>query len=77
MIKEAAVIAIPDDEVTNRIKVFVVNDTSVSLTNTEIQEYCRNLIPIYMVPETVVFLESLPKTSTGKIDKQCLMNSEE
>ncbi|KAK6127547.1 hypothetical protein DH2020_038705 [Rehmannia glutinosa] len=36
----------------------------------EIREYCKARLPLYMVPRTVVFKEELPKTSTGKIQKQ-------
>ncbi|PRQ45199.1 putative 4-coumarate--CoA ligase [Rosa chinensis] len=32
-------------------------------------EYCRGKLPNFMVPKTVVFIEELPKTSTGKIQK--------
>uniref|UniRef100_A0A166BU09 4-coumarate--CoA ligase n=1 Tax=Daucus carota subsp. sativus TaxID=79200 RepID=A0A166BU09_DAUCS len=35
----------------------------------EIIEFCRSKLAHYMVPKTVVFLEELPKTATGKIQK--------
>ncbi|XWS23665.1 hypothetical protein CRYUN_Cryun28dG0034600 [Craigia yunnanensis] len=35
----------------------------------EIIDYCRDRLPHYMVPKTVVFEEELPKTSTGKVQK--------
>ncbi|XP_004490749.1 2-methylpropanoate--CoA ligase CCL4-like [Cicer arietinum] len=35
----------------------------------EIVEYCRKNLPHYMVPKTVVLIDELPKTSTGKIQK--------
>ncbi|KAJ7959992.1 AMP-dependent synthetase/ligase [Quillaja saponaria] len=38
----------------------------------EIMEYCRAKLPHYMVPKTVVFMEELPKSSTGKIQKHVL-----
>ena len=38
-------------------------------TEKEIMEYCRERMPHFMVPKTVVFKEDLPKTSTGKIQK--------
>ncbi|CAH8353462.1 unnamed protein product [Eruca vesicaria subsp. sativa] len=39
------------------------------VTEEEVIEYCREKMPRYMVPKTVVFLDELPKTSTGKIPK--------
>ncbi|KAJ7964369.1 CoA ligase [Quillaja saponaria] len=38
----------------------------------EIMEHCRATLPHYMVPKTVAFMEELPKTSTGKIQKHVL-----
>ncbi|KAI3831041.1 hypothetical protein MKX03_011648 [Papaver bracteatum] len=35
----------------------------------EIIEFCRNSLPHFMAPRKVVFLEELPKTATGKIQK--------
>lgn len=35
----------------------------------EIIEFCRERLPHYMVPKTVVIVEELPKTSTGKVQK--------
>ncbi|KAG4154617.1 hypothetical protein ERO13_D03G069401v2 [Gossypium hirsutum] len=35
----------------------------------EIIQYCRDRLPHYMVPKTVVFENELPKTSTGKVQK--------
>ncbi|KAJ1386982.1 AMP-dependent synthetase/ligase [Sesbania bispinosa] len=35
----------------------------------EIVEFCRENMPHFMVPKTVVFKDELPKTSTGKIQK--------
>ncbi len=71
-VSEAAVIALPDEEVTNRIKAFIVPERSDALTGDELQLYCAERLPRYMVPEIIEFLESLPKTSTGKVDRQSL-----
>ncbi|TKY56636.1 acyl-activating enzyme 6 [Spatholobus suberectus] len=38
----------------------------------EVVEFCRERLPHFMVPKTVVFKEALPKTSTGKIQKHVL-----
>ncbi|KAF3536633.1 hypothetical protein F2Q69_00020913 [Brassica cretica] len=35
----------------------------------EVREFCKKKLPKYMVPRNVVFMEELPKTSTGKIQK--------
>jgi amino acid adenylation domain-containing protein len=68
-VKEAAVVAIPDEEIGSRIKAFVCTLQSGRLTKAELQVHCASRIPKYMVPEIFEFCDSLPKTSTGKVDR--------
>jgi amino acid adenylation domain-containing protein len=72
---EAAVIPIPDEEIGNRIKVFVVRHPGAQVSSSELQSHCTARIPRYMIPEIVEFCALLPKTSTGKIDRTVLANS--
>jgi amino acid adenylation domain-containing protein len=67
---EVAVVAIPDDLVSNRIVGFAV--TSGEVSEKELLRFCATAVPAYMVPETMTIAPSLPKTSTGKIDRQAL-----
>jgi acyl-CoA synthetase (AMP-forming)/AMP-acid ligase II len=71
-VKEAAVVAIPDDLVGNRIKAFIVPLKESDLTITELHTHCRDHLPRYMVPEVIEFRNELPKTSTGKINRPLL-----
>ena len=73
MVKEVAVIAIPDDLITNRIKATVV--VSQELSPSVLRTHCSDKLPKYMIPEMIEFMDSLPKTSTGKVDKQNLLKS--
>ena len=68
-VREAAVVAVPDDEVTNRLVAYVAADEGKVVSADEILGHCRDRIPKYMVPEKLFLLQELPKTSTGKIDK--------
>lgn len=72
-VSEVAVIAIPDDLITNRIKAVITLKAGHFLEATDVRMYCSEKIPKYMVPEIVEFRQSLPKTSTGKVDKPALM----
>lgn len=67
---ECAVAAIPDELVTNRIKAFVATRDTVS--KAELISFCAERIPDYMIPELFEFRQALPKTSTGKVDRQAL-----
>jgi len=68
-VREAAALAIPDDIVGNRIKAVVATRAADGLKSVELQQHCAIRIPKYMIPEVIEFCDTLPKTSTGKIDR--------
>jgi amino acid adenylation domain-containing protein len=68
-VREAAVVAIPDELVGNKIKAIVAPHETQGLKISELQQFCGTRVPKYMIPELIEFLEALPKTSTGKIDR--------
>lgn len=65
---EAAVVARPDDHWGETPCAFVKLKDGYRASSEEILKYCRDRLPHYMAPKTVVF-EDLPKTSTGKVQK--------
>ena len=67
---ECVAVAVPDPLVTNRIKAFVVGRDG--LKEEDVIRFCGERIPHYMVPEEIEFVAALPKTSTGKIDRQAV-----
>jgi amino acid adenylation domain-containing protein len=67
---ECAVVAVPDDLITNRLHAFA--SVREGVTTHDLLHHCKGLVPPYMLPETFDLLEVLPKTSTGKIDRQDL-----
>ncbi|GMI75850.1 hypothetical protein like AT1G21540 [Hibiscus trionum] len=72
-VNEAAVVAKPDKFWGETPCAFVSLKKNGELSRvpseTEIIQYCRDKLPHYMVPKTVVFENELPKTSTGKVQK--------
>ncbi|MET0487631.1 MAG: amino acid adenylation domain-containing protein [Candidatus Rokuibacteriota bacterium] len=66
---EAVVIAVRDEEVGSRLRAVVAVRPEEGPTASALQAHCAGLVPRYMVPETITFQSSLPKTSTGKIDR--------
>lgn len=68
-VMEAAAIAVPDDEIGNRIQAAVAPHDSVTLSVVDLQQHCARKIPKYMIPEIIELRKSLPKTSTGKLDR--------
>ncbi|PKA48483.1 putative acyl-activating enzyme 5, peroxisomal [Apostasia shenzhenica] len=74
---EAAVVARPDEYWGETPCAFVglkQGMTGPPPTEAEVIAWCRDSMPHYMVPKTVIFLPELPKTSTGKIQKYVLRN---
>jgi amino acid adenylation domain-containing protein len=69
-IAECAVLAIPDDMITNRLVACAALKHQVD--QPELVRWCADIIPRYMIPEAFEFHATLPKTSTGKIDRQLL-----
>jgi len=68
-VREAAALALPDDEIGARLKAVVAPHNFGALSAADLQQHCATRIPKYMIPELIELQESLPKTSTGKIDR--------
>ena len=66
---EVAVIGVPDDRWGERPKAFVIPRAGQSPTPEDILGHVQSRIARYKAPREVVVVESLPKTSTGKIQK--------
>lgn len=58
----------------NQIVCFVEYPEPMADNFNAMKLFCQNSLPGYMVPDKFVILETLPKTSSGKIDLQALDN---
>ncbi|XP_057809306.1 2-methylpropanoate--CoA ligase CCL4-like [Salvia miltiorrhiza] len=76
LVNEAAVVARPDEYWGETPCAFLSLKEGVSPKPPERQmiDFCRERLPHYMVPKTVVFMAELPKTATGKVQKYALRN---
>lgn len=74
---ECAVIGVPDDVRGQVVKAFIVltkGKTGDDATVKEIQNYVKSHTAPYKYPRKVCFVESLPKTISGKIIRTALKN---
>lgn len=69
---ENAVIPVPDPRWGEVPKALVVLKPGASATEQELLDFCRSRIAHYKCPRSVEFLDTLPKTGTGKILKKDL-----
>jgi len=68
-IREVAVLPVPDELLGSRLRAVVTADGAGNLTREDVLDHCRQWLPGYMVPDVVEFRETLPRTSTGKVDR--------
>ena len=66
---EAAVVGVPDERWGEACVAFVVLRPAVSATEDELRGLCRDRLARFKVPKTFSFVESLPRSSMGKVLK--------
>ena len=72
LVREAAVVALPDSESGVRIKAYLACHEGKRPSLIELKVFCAANLPAYMIPDAFAFLDALPKTSTDKVDYQRL-----
>ncbi len=76
---ESAVIGKPDPERTEVVKAFVVLKPQYQASkelDSKLQAYVRSRLSKHAYPKEIEFVESLPKTSSGKIQRNLLKQQE-
>ncbi|PGF18153.1 long-chain-fatty-acid--CoA ligase [Natrinema sp. CBA1119] len=68
-VADAAVAGIPDERRGETIKAFIVRTPDADVTEDEIKEYCLTNLAEYKHPREVEFVQELPRTTTGKVQK--------
>ena len=71
-IKEAALIGVPDDTWGEVGRAIVVKEPGHALSEDDLIAFLRDYLARYKVPKSVIFVDALPKTGAGKIDKKVL-----
>ena len=71
-IREAAVIGIPDPKWSERPLACVVLEAGATLTKDEVLDFLAPRVAKWQLPDDVVFIDEVPKTSVGKFSKKTL-----
>jgi long-chain acyl-CoA synthetase len=66
-VAECACVGVPDEKTGEAVRLFVVKAADASLTHEQIVAHCKLDLASYKVPKQVRFLDTLPKSTVGKI----------
>ena len=71
-IQEVAVVGMPDEKWGETPHAFVVPAPGAAVSEADLIGYAREQMAHFKVPRKIRFVEELPKTATGKIQKYVL-----
>jgi fatty-acyl-CoA synthase len=71
-IADAAVVGLPQAELGEVPVAFVVRETGASLNETDVLSLCEGRLAPYKHPRHVLFVDALPRTPVGKVEKKTL-----
>ena len=72
-IRQAAVVAIPDDLTGSRIIAYVSLSEGAAVEPRELIDLCGAHLPKYMMPEVIRYRAALPVTSNSKVNRKALV----
>lgn len=71
-VSEVAIVGVPDDKWGEVGKAYIVKKQEWGLTELELLDFLKDKLAKFKIPKFIVFIETLPKSATGKIDKKLL-----
>ena len=74
-ISDVQVYGVPDEKYGEQVAAAIIKKEDSSLTEDDVEEFCRENIARYKVPKYVEFVDEYPMTASGKIQKYKLAES--
>ncbi|MGA9379611.1 MAG: condensation domain-containing protein, partial [Phormidium sp.] len=75
-VQASVVIAREDIPGNKRLVAYIIPKAEARLSNSEVRQYLKAVLPEYMIPSAFVILESFPLTPNGKVDRRALPKPE-
>ncbi|MDQ3871603.1 MAG: AMP-binding protein [Chloroflexota bacterium] len=75
-VADVAVVGVEDEEFGQRLRAVIVRREGAKLDDKDVQEHVKRNLANYKSPRDVVFVDELPRTSTGKVLKRELTDAE-
>jgi fatty-acyl-CoA synthase len=72
LIDEVSVLGLPDEKWGEIVTAFIVLKAMSTMDLEELKEYCSYKLGKYKIPKKFIFMNALPKTHVGKMDKKAL-----
>ncbi len=69
-VADAAAIGVDDEQFGQRLRAFVVKTDGADASEDELKDYVKANLARYKVPREIVFVDELPRNSTGKVLKR-------
>lgn len=81
IIKDIAVVGLPDNTWGQRIAALIVLDKqgstseSLKLSKKELKSWADTVLPSYSVPTVIKIVDEVPRNAMGKVDKKSLIKT--
>jgi long-chain acyl-CoA synthetase len=68
-VEQSAIVGIPDEKWGERVHAEVILKPDATMSEEEVIAHCKNYLAGYKIPKSVAFVDSIPLTAVGKVDK--------
>lgn len=72
-VKQAAAIVVTEDGGSQRLQAFIAPRAEEMPSAEQWRSFLGRILPDYMIPASIVVLDTIPMTASGKIDRQALL----